>query len=250
VNHTVDVTNSTGYGQAGIRWYQLRDSGSGWAIYQQGSYAPDSSHRWMGSAAMDRVGNIAIGYSVSSSKVYPSIRYAGRLAGDPLNSLPQAEVGLVAGSASQEGTGRWGDYSEMTVDPTDDCTFWYTQEYISGTNAVHWGNWFTRVGAFKFPTCTTGPVGILNGTVRDAVTHNPIANALINLGNSITTVTASNGFYQILSLPVNTYNANVTAFGYLRQTHQVSVTNGGTTTQDFNLVVAKDSYFPIVIFVK
>ncbi len=84
-NHTVDVN---GADRAGIRWYELRNSGSGWSIRQQATYSPDNNHRWMGSIAMDKAGNMALGYSVSSSSVFPSIRYAGRLASDSLNTLP------------------------------------------------------------------------------------------------------------------------------------------------------------------
>lgn len=148
-NHTVDAT---GGDIAGIHWFELRNTGSGWSMYQQGVYQPDSNNRWMGSAAMDHTGNIALGYSVSSGTVFPSIRYAGRLATDPLGQLPQAETQIIAGSGSQTGTAhRWGDYSMMAVDPLDDCTFWYTQEYVQTTGTT---TWQTRVAAFKLPGCS------------------------------------------------------------------------------------------------
>ena len=121
----------------------------------------------MGSIAMDRKGNMALGYSVSCSQTYPSIRYVGRLAGDPLNTLPQGETELIAGSGSQTSTHyRWGDYSAMAVDPVDDCTFWYTQEYYETTSDR---GWQTRIGSFKFPGCSPAlpqvyvPL-LLNGT--------------------------------------------------------------------------------------
>lgn len=151
-NHTVNA--ATGLpGKAGIRWYELRDSGSGWGIIQQGTYAPDADNRWMGSAAMDGDGNIALGFSVSSTTTFPSIRYVGRLATDPLGTLPQGETDLVAGSGSQTAffpANRWGDYSMLAVDPTDNCTFWYTQEYYTATSSREWQ---TRIGSFKFPSC-------------------------------------------------------------------------------------------------
>jgi subtilase family serine protease len=148
VNHTVDVD---GTDHAGIRWYEVRDpNGLPW-IYQQGTYAPDADHRWMGSAAMDSAGNMAIGFSVSSATTYPSIRYAARLATDPLGTLGQGETTLIAGSGSQTHTAdRWGDYSMMTVDPTDGCTFWYTQQYYATTSLA---GWQTRIGAFSLPSC-------------------------------------------------------------------------------------------------
>ncbi|MDE3089177.1 MAG: hypothetical protein KGJ80_07310 [Chloroflexota bacterium] len=146
VNHTVwagDVAN-----HAGVRWYELRRSGGPWSIRQQGTYAPDASSRWMGSIAMDGQGDLALGYSVSSGSVYPSIRYAGRLAGDPLGTLPQTEATLQAGSGSQTYTNRWGDYTSMSVDPVDDCTFWYTNQYYMAPNYGY--NWHTRIGSFRF----------------------------------------------------------------------------------------------------
>ena len=100
---------------------------------------------------MDRDGNIANGYSASSSTIFPQLRYAGRLATDPLNVLGQGEATLFAGTGSQVGTGsRWGDYASLTVDPVDDCTFWFTSEYYATTTSF---NWRTRIGSFRFPTC-------------------------------------------------------------------------------------------------
>lgn len=157
VNHTVDVDGSD---HAGIRWYEVRNPLSSPVIYQQGTYAPDADHRWMGSIAMDGNGNIALGFSASSATTPPSIRYTGRLAGDPPGELPQGEVELVAGGGAQTHTsGRWGDYSALTVDPDDDCTFWYTQEYYAATSER---GWRTRIGSFAFPSCdATAPTAAI-----------------------------------------------------------------------------------------
>ncbi len=151
-NHTVD----SGGDIAGVRWYEIRDPNGTRTVYQQGTYAPgDGTDRWMGSIAMDHQGNIAVGFSASSTTVYPSIRYAGRLVTDPLGEMSQGEETLIAGTGSQTGSvGRWGDYSQMAVDPTDDCTFWYTTEYIQVTGER---SWRTRIGSFKFPQCTDSP---------------------------------------------------------------------------------------------
>ncbi len=151
-NHTVDTNNPAGI--AGIHWFELRNTGTDWAMYQQGTYGlSDSVNRWMGSIAMDGSGNMALGYSVSSSSIYPSIRYVGRLASDTLGTMGQSETTLVTGSGYQSSSySRWGDYSAMQVDPADDCTFWYTTEYIATSGSA---NWVTRVGAFKFPSCGT-----------------------------------------------------------------------------------------------
>jgi hypothetical protein len=142
---------NVGSGQAGVRWYEIRNPNGTPVIYQQGTYAPDATNRWLGSIAMDQSGNIALGYSVSSSSVFPGIRYTGRLVSDPLNTLPQGETTLIDGHGSQTGTAsRWGDYAMMAVDPTDDCTFWFTTEYIPTTGGAPWR---TRIGSFKFPGC-------------------------------------------------------------------------------------------------
>lgn len=149
-NHTVNVS-----GKAAVRWYELRKTTGAWSIYQQGTYNPDASHRWMGSIAMDGQGNIALGYSVSSSTVYPSIRYTGRLNNDPLGTMTVAEGTIMAGLGSQTGTvDRWGDYTSMSVDPTDDQTFWYTNEYYKqNSNSA----WQTRIASLKLGTTSTGP---------------------------------------------------------------------------------------------
>ena len=149
------VTNYTvsSGGVAGIRWIELRNVTNGpVTVFQQSTYQPDTTWRWMGSAAMDRSGNLALGFSASSSSVVPALRYAGRLAGDPLNTLAQGEAVLFAGAGSQTGTSnRWGDYSDLTIDPVDDCTFWYTNEYYpTGSSSF---NWRTRIGSFKFASC-------------------------------------------------------------------------------------------------
>src|ERR1051325_2465910 len=116
---------------AGVRWLELRNVTSGpFTVYQESTYQPDTTWRWMGSAAMDGSGDLAVGFSASSSSIVPGLRYAGRLASDPLNTLAQGEAVLFAGQGSQSGTSnRWGDYSDLTVDPVDDCTLWYTNEY-------------------------------------------------------------------------------------------------------------------------
>ncbi|MDA2911626.1 DUF11 domain-containing protein [Nitrospiraceae bacterium AH_259_D15_M11_P09] len=161
------VTDVDGTDHGGIRWFELRKTGGGaWTLFQQGTHAPDGAHRWMGSIAMDQDGNIALGYSVSSSTVSPSIRYAGRLASDPVGTLPQGEFTLIAGGGSQTITTRWGDYSAMGVDPADDCTFWYTNEYIPGAS----GNWSSQVGAFKFPLCGTTDLSVVKSDSPDPVT--------------------------------------------------------------------------------
>jgi len=150
VNQSVTVGNKR-TGITSVRWYELRNPNGTPAVYQQGTLGTsDGIHRWMGSIGMDKQGNIALGYSASSSSVYPSIRYTGRLATDPLGTM-QTENIVQAGGGSQTGAlHRWGDYSAMTVDPVDDCTFWYTTEYLKSSGSF---NWSTRIASFKFPGC-------------------------------------------------------------------------------------------------
>ena len=144
-------------GVAGVRWYEIRRNNGTYSLYQQGTYAPgDGVHRWMGSIAMDKQGNMALGYSVVNGvDVFPGIRYTGRLNGDPSGQMTLGEETIIDGSGIQRTTNsRWGDYTDMTVDPADDCTFWYVNEYytLAGQNSSTAG-WQTRIGSFKLPGC-------------------------------------------------------------------------------------------------
>jgi hypothetical protein len=152
-NHTVDVD---GLDHAGVRWYEIRGLDTALPfVVQAGTVAPDADHRWMGSLAMDGAGDMALGYSIASGTTYPSVRCAGRVASDPLGTMPRTETALVTGSGSQTGAARWGDYSAMSVDPADDCTFWYTQEYYAASSPY---GWRTRIGSFKFDSCKACPL--------------------------------------------------------------------------------------------
>jgi hypothetical protein len=147
VNHSVATT-----GSVGIRWYELRNLSGTPSVYQQGTFAPDSEYRWMGSIGMDNVGNIALGYSISSTSRNPSIRYTVRAPGDPLGQMG-TEAQVIGGTGSQTmNLSRWGDYSSISIDPVDDCTFWYTTEYLTSNGSY---NWQTRIASFKMNTCTT-----------------------------------------------------------------------------------------------
>jgi len=136
----------------GVRWYELHapNASGGATVFQQGTFAPNSTSRWMGSIAMDKVGDIAVGYSVSSGSVFPSIRYTGRVPTDPLGTL-EAENTIKTGGGSQTGSlHRWGDYTSMAIDPGNDCTFFYTNEYLKSSGSFNWSTW---IASFKFPGC-------------------------------------------------------------------------------------------------
>jgi hypothetical protein len=163
-------------GVAGVRWFELWNVTAGpVTVHQESTYQPDTTWRWMGSAAMDGQGNLAIGFSASSSSINPQVRYAARLATDPLNTLAQGEAHLFDGVGSQSGTAnRWGDYSSLTIDPVDDTTFWYTNEYYSTTATF---NWRTRIGNFKMtsaaPTPTPTPTPVATPTPTPVATPTP-----------------------------------------------------------------------------
>ncbi|MCB8944256.1 MAG: proprotein convertase P-domain-containing protein [Ardenticatenaceae bacterium] len=210
------VTHSVSSGGvAGIRWYEFRNLSGTPSVYQQSTYSPDSTHRWMGSVAVDSQGNMAVGYSASSASINPQIRYAGRLASDPLNALSQGEGTLIAGTGSQTSYNRWGDYSAMTVD-VDGCTFWYTTEYYTTTGT----NWQTRIGSFAFPGCSGGPTP----TPGPTATATPLPTATNTPGPTTCTV------YSSTDVPVNLPN------GVSAITSNLNVGGSGTIA-DVNFTV-------------
>ena len=174
LNHTVDVD---GTNHAGIRWYELRKTGTNpWSLYQEGTFAPDGESRWLGSICMDYQGNMGLAYSVSGPTVYPSIRYTGRYFSDPLGQMTLAEEDIITGNGIQTGTNRWGDYAQMTLDPTDGATFWYTGEYILGGRK-------SRIASFKIANDFNDDIGVVS-------IDNPTNGALS--ANENITVTVSN----------------------------------------------------------
>src|SRR5215831_9195516 len=149
VNHTV-----AGGALGGVRWYEIRNPGGTPMVFQQGTIVDPDTDFWLGSIAMDRGGNIALGFSSMSKDQFSSVYVAGRTPSDAAGKMFGPLV-LAGGNGVQvKSARRWGDYSSMTVDPTDDCTFWYTQEYYVATGTF---NWATRVGAFKFDRCKPNP---------------------------------------------------------------------------------------------
>jgi hypothetical protein len=145
-NHAVAAS-----GVVGIRWYEIRSPGATPVVYQQKTFVPDSKYRWMASIAMDRLGDIGLGYSTSSRSAHPSIRITGRKVSDQLNTL-ESEATILASTASQEGSNRWGDYSSLLIDPLDDCTFWFTGQYLTRNGDY---NWNTHIASFSFPGCSS-----------------------------------------------------------------------------------------------
>jgi hypothetical protein len=227
-----------------IRWYEFRNAGNSATtptVFQASTYDPDSAYRWMGSIAMDKDHNIALGYSKSSLSVIPSIFITGRLSTDPLNTLG-TEAQVRAGIGVQTNTpvnagNRWGDYSAMTLDPVDQCTFYYTNEYLKTNGAF---NWSTRIASFRFPSCTSAPAwGTLRGTIRSSPSNATLSGVVVTLSNGYAGATNASGVYSFL-VPPGTYTAraadadrNCTSASPANPT--VTITSGGTTTQNFTM---------------
>jgi hypothetical protein len=220
-NYTVNA-NSV----AGVRWIELRRTQPGsWSVFQESTYQPDSTWRWMASIASDNQGDIALGFSASSSSINPQIRYAGRLATDPLNTL-SGEQHLFDGTGSQTGTSnRWGDYSDITVDPVDDCTFYYTNEYYTTTTSF---NWRTQVGYFRFTGCTAPQEGTAHFVVTACNGGAAISNASVSIDSRPYGATLSNGTYDAVLTP-GSHSYTVSKAGVGTQTGNFTITNGQTT---------------------
>ncbi len=224
---------------AGIRWFELqRMRPGGWTLRQEKTYQPDSTWRWMGSIASDNQGNIALGFSASSETIHPQIRYAGRLATDPLGIL-SGERHLFDGTGSQmdrhcddpdeESCFRWGDYSDMTIDPVDDCTFYYTNEYYAKTGdptTKGSANWKTRIGYFKFAQCTEPQKATAHFSISDRGA--PLSKALVSIDGIPYGATFPDGTYDAVLPPgSHTYAVSNSAFG--TKTGSFTVSNGQTT---------------------
>jgi hypothetical protein len=147
VTHSVKPNSTT---VSGTRWYEIRSPGTTPTLFQQGTFSSSSLNLWMGSIAMDKIGDIALGFSVSSSGTHPAIYYTGRKPTDGLGTMESPFLVVAGGGSQTGGLDRWGDYSSMAIDPTDDCTFWYAQEYLKTTGSF---NWNTRLNSFKFTGC-------------------------------------------------------------------------------------------------
>ena len=222
VNHSVTAGSS-----GGVRWYEIQNPSGTPTVAQQSTFAPDSNYRWMGSIAMDQAGDMAVGYSVASSSLNPTIRYTGRVPSDPSGTM-EAEVNVVTGTGSQTtGLSRWGDYSAMQVDPVDDCTFWYTTEYIK-TNGTF--NWNTRIANFKFPTCGSSTPDFTIGASPSSLT---IAQG--SSGTSTITITSLNSFNSATTLSASGLPGGVTA---AFSTNPVTPPANGSATSTLTLTAS------------
>jgi len=231
-NHAVTVGTNVG-----VRWYELRvDAANNLGVFQSGTYAPDAAFRWMGSIAMDQAGNIALGFSTSSSTTKPSIRYTGRLAGDASGTMTQGEGIIITGAGAQGSTlSRWGDYSSLQIDPVDDCTFWYANEYIPANGTF---NWKTRIASFELPGCgapAADDFSIAANPASLAVAQGSSATSAIN-----TAVTS--GAAQSVTLSVSGAPAGATA-----SLSPSTVTAGNASTLTFDAGTAAAGTYTLTI---
>jgi hypothetical protein len=220
-----NFTVSSG-GVAGIRWFEMRDVTAGpVSLFQESTYQPDTTWRWMGSIAMDAAGNIGLGFNASSSSLHPQIRYTGRLATDPINTMTLGEGTIIAPNGSQTGTSnRWGDYSAMTVDPVDDMTLWFTGEYYTTTSSF---NWRTRIASFPLTGGSQPP--------DFSLSISPPSQQIGRNGGTLTytvTITPSNGFNSPVNLSISGLPTGTT--GSFNP-------NPATTTSTLTLTVASST---------
>lgn len=255
-SHTVDVSGNATLPvfRAGVRWYEFRrvgGSGNPWTVHDQGTHDPADGlnlNRWMPSAALDRQGNLAIGFSSANATAplgYPSIRYAGKLASDPVGGgLAQGEAIGIQGTRSQNSTGsRWGDYAALSVDPVDDCTFYFTTEYYGTAPPACSATtcWQTRVVSFRYPSCAAAPLaGTIQGVVSNSVTGLPVAGVVVYAGNGYAGTTDATGNYSI-TIPAGAYNMATVKSGYTPGTAAgVAVPAGGRVTRSFQITGVPD----------
>jgi len=212
--HAVDVDNTD---HAAVRWYELRRTGgtSGtWSIYQQGTYSPDARHRWMASIGISASGNIGLAYNVSSTSSYPSLRYTGRKACDPLGTMTEPETVIIAGTAANA-SNRYGDYNALGIDPADGETFWFTGMY----NAA--GGWNTRVASFNIDPCSAA-IQFTQNTYNTTEGTSPVENGCLD--------------YTTLSIPIS--------IGQAPSANTVVTVNvtGGTATQGLDYDITNTQF--------
>ena len=204
--------------RAGTRVHELHRSGAAYGVYDSSTIGDNLISRWVASAAQDRMGNVAVQFDEANEQKKISINYTGRLAAEPAGSF-RTENSIVIGTGVQTGFGyRWGEYSGLSVDPADDCTFWMTNGYYSleSQNFSEFG-WLTRIGAFKFPECSAAPRSTIVGLVTNSATGQPVSSAVIK-ANVFSRASDASGSYGPLAVPPGEYTFVASADGFRSET--------------------------------
>ncbi|TXH71854.1 MAG: PKD domain-containing protein, partial [Lysobacteraceae bacterium] len=217
---------------SGVRWFELRRVGTGnWTLHQEGTFSPGdtNTHHLMGSAAMDKFGNILLGYNVTKTTAptkFATLGYTGRTAADALGVMSLGENEVAIGAAA-ETSGRWGDYHQTTVDPVDDCTFWYVGMYRPA------GSWQTRIQDFKFPACGGTPTFSISGTITTS--SGAGINGVTVSNGTVSATTNASGAYTLSGVANGTYTLTPSLSGYTFSpaTRSVNVSGANVTAQNF-----------------
>jgi hypothetical protein len=229
----VNPTAAASY-QAGIRWFEMRRTNDSFSIFDQGTHnltagnGATGLNNWMGSIAQDHQGNIGLGFSQAGVSQNADIKIAGRtnnVANSGVLNEGEALFFDALGSQDVQGGPRWGDYSSMNVDPIDDCTFWYTQEYYAATSDQGWS---TRVGKFKYPSCTPAPKATITGTITSCSTGLPFNNASVNATGGFNRVSIANGTYSMTVAPGTYTVAANKSSGFVGIPQNITVADGAT----------------------
>lgn len=238
INHTVRLTPPEQPYRAGVRVYELRKpfNDPAYAVHEQATLSDPVSSLWMAAAAQDNQGNIALEFSSANVAKAPSIEYAGKLVSEPVGTF-RAPGTLAAGTGVQTAFGfRWGDYTGMTVDPVDDCTFWMTNQYYTAeSQAESPFSWLTKIGKFKFDECTPAPRATITGTVTNSMTGQPIAGARVTASAYRRDSNAAGSYGNMLVAP-GTYLIRASAPGYRDDELLAIVANGQVLTRNLQLV--------------
>jgi hypothetical protein len=235
VNQTVRTTPPNETYRAGVRIYELRNSAGKYAPIVDSTIGDAVSSRWIGSAAQDHLGNLAVQYNLVSDAKPVSITYSGRLADDTTGSF-RHERALIEGTGVQRGFGwRWGEYSSISVDPVDDCTFWITNAYytLESQQFSDWG-WLTRIGNFRFDECAPAPAGFISGIITNRANGQPVAGARISI-NAYTRNTPENGKYGPMRVPAGDHEVRVFHSAFREEFRQVSIEAGVPLFEPFTM---------------
>lgn len=235
-NQTVRMTPVGQEYRAGVRVYEFGSTANVFAVSEQATFGDTESSRWIASAAQDHQANIAVQYNFGSDVKKPSILYSGRLATEPVGEF-RTEGTLISGTGVQKAFGwRWGEYSGLSVDPVDDCTFWMTNGYytLESQNISDFA-WLTRIGSFKYAECTAAPRASITGTVTDALTGLPIENAKV-AATQFVRYSNETGSYGPLIVTPGIYVLSATAHGYRPASREIQIENGEVLLENFALL--------------